>query len=224
MNPTSPALSAGSNGKKVRLDVLVEGVGRQNFGCDTGGWDTKGLQSPDVMFNGGRGNAAQEQGLHSLGASVVGEHGWGAAAARQAGRSPHVGPLGSANQLCSATTRICCALAGTKLSGWRVFPLQLDSVSSIHFPTSEEPAGTDSAALPTTEALASARRLLGPAGGAARLHFTAGEERNREGGLSDKAGAAPTFHRWVLGARYSEAGGCCQIECLAHQPYQAPCC
>jgi hypothetical protein len=44
---------AGAAGKPLVLDILVEAVGRQNFGCDTGGWDFKGLQSPDVQLNGG---------------------------------------------------------------------------------------------------------------------------------------------------------------------------
>ena len=33
----------------MTLDILVEALGRVNFGC---GWDYKGLTSPDVKLNG----------------------------------------------------------------------------------------------------------------------------------------------------------------------------
>jgi len=37
----------------LTLDIFVEGMGRQNFGCDAfGAWDYKGLQSKDVRLNG----------------------------------------------------------------------------------------------------------------------------------------------------------------------------
>ena len=36
-------------GTQVTLDILVEALGRVNFGC---GWDYKGLTSPDVKLNG----------------------------------------------------------------------------------------------------------------------------------------------------------------------------
>lgn len=31
----------------------TQAMGRQNFGCDRGSWDFKGLQSPNVTLNGG---------------------------------------------------------------------------------------------------------------------------------------------------------------------------
>ena len=31
-----------------------QAMGRQNFGCDSGNWDFKGLQSPNVTLNGAR--------------------------------------------------------------------------------------------------------------------------------------------------------------------------
>ena len=34
------------------LDIIVEAMGRKNFGCEEGGWDKKGLQSTDVRVNG----------------------------------------------------------------------------------------------------------------------------------------------------------------------------
>lgn len=34
------------------LDIFVETFGHQNFGCDTGSWDYKGLQSSNVTLNG----------------------------------------------------------------------------------------------------------------------------------------------------------------------------
>lgn len=36
----------------ARLDILVEAMGRRNFGCEEGGWDLKGLQSSLVTLNG----------------------------------------------------------------------------------------------------------------------------------------------------------------------------
>jgi len=47
------AFAGNTSEREVILDILVEAVGRQNFGCDTGGWDFKGLQSPKVQLNGG---------------------------------------------------------------------------------------------------------------------------------------------------------------------------
>lgn len=43
---------AGSGRRPVRLDILVQAVGRQNFGCLEGGWDFKGLTSPEVKLDG----------------------------------------------------------------------------------------------------------------------------------------------------------------------------
>ncbi|KAL4450728.1 hypothetical protein ABPG77_001084 [Micractinium sp. CCAP 211/92] len=36
----------------LQLDILVEAMGRVNFGCDTGGWDFKGLTSGNVTLGG----------------------------------------------------------------------------------------------------------------------------------------------------------------------------
>jgi beta-galactosidase len=41
-------------GNQIQLDILVEAMGRQNFGCDTGNWDWKGLTSQNVTLNGKR--------------------------------------------------------------------------------------------------------------------------------------------------------------------------
>ena len=38
-------------GFQVTLDILVEALGRVNFGCV---WDYKGLTSPDIKLNGER--------------------------------------------------------------------------------------------------------------------------------------------------------------------------
>ena len=41
------------NEKRVVLDIVVEAMGRQNFGCKAfGSWDSKGLQNENVTFNG----------------------------------------------------------------------------------------------------------------------------------------------------------------------------
>lgn len=45
----SSSSSPGSDPSTIPLDVVVQAVGRSNFGCD---WDTKGLQSPNVTLNG----------------------------------------------------------------------------------------------------------------------------------------------------------------------------
>ena len=42
-------ISESRRGAQVTLDILVEALGRVNFGC---GWDYKGLTSPDVKLNG----------------------------------------------------------------------------------------------------------------------------------------------------------------------------
>eukprot|EP00887_Chlorella_sp_A99_P001001 scaffold5.g1001.t1 len=50
--PTRPLRAGSSGGEElVHLDILVEAMGRQNFGCDVGGWDLKGLQSSTVRLN-----------------------------------------------------------------------------------------------------------------------------------------------------------------------------
>ncbi len=43
-----------SGSSSLTMDVVVEAMGRRNFGCDPpiGVWDTKGLQSTDVRLNG----------------------------------------------------------------------------------------------------------------------------------------------------------------------------
>ena len=49
------AAATSSDSKKngsVVLEIMVEGMGRSNFGCEEGGWDTKGLQSTDIRLNG----------------------------------------------------------------------------------------------------------------------------------------------------------------------------
>ena len=46
-NLTLPA--AARRGGDATLDILVEALGRVNFGCE---WDFKGLTSPDVRLNG----------------------------------------------------------------------------------------------------------------------------------------------------------------------------
>jgi beta-galactosidase len=47
-----PAASAGEGGD-ITLDIIVQAMGRQNFGCDAfGAWDRKGLVSRDVRLNG----------------------------------------------------------------------------------------------------------------------------------------------------------------------------
>jgi hypothetical protein len=62
-NLTLPALenekllktrSSTASSSSIVLDVVVEAMGRRNFGCDPplGAWDTKGLQSTDVRLNG----------------------------------------------------------------------------------------------------------------------------------------------------------------------------
>jgi hypothetical protein len=48
-NLTLPAAAAGN--QDAVLDILVEALGRVNFGCDPA-WDYKGLTSPDVRLNG----------------------------------------------------------------------------------------------------------------------------------------------------------------------------
>lgn len=42
------------DGKKghATLEIMVEAMGRRNFGCENGGWDTKGIQSTDIRLNG----------------------------------------------------------------------------------------------------------------------------------------------------------------------------
>ncbi|PSC67692.1 Beta-galactosidase 17 [Micractinium conductrix] len=50
---TLPAQGHGGSGDEgFQLDILVEGMGRVNFGCDQGGWDHKGLTSSNVTLNG----------------------------------------------------------------------------------------------------------------------------------------------------------------------------
>jgi beta-galactosidase len=54
-NLTLPATAPANiqSDEKVTLDILVEAMGRQNFGCDAfGAWDFKGLQSPKIRLNG----------------------------------------------------------------------------------------------------------------------------------------------------------------------------
>jgi len=59
-NLTLPALEKekltqrSNSNSSMTLDVVVEAMGRRNFGCDPplGAWDTKGLQSTDVRLNG----------------------------------------------------------------------------------------------------------------------------------------------------------------------------
>lgn len=46
------AAKGGAKGQGRVLDILVEAVGRQNFGCADYGWDLKGLTSPDVKLGG----------------------------------------------------------------------------------------------------------------------------------------------------------------------------
>ncbi|KAI7843402.1 hypothetical protein COHA_003000 [Chlorella ohadii] len=55
-NLTLPARHTQGKGKgnHIQLDILVEAMGRQNFGCDTGNWDWKGLTSQNVTLNGKR--------------------------------------------------------------------------------------------------------------------------------------------------------------------------
>jgi beta-galactosidase len=53
LSKLSPRLGSGGS-SSLTLDVVVEAMGRRNFGCDPplGAWDTKGLQSTDVRING----------------------------------------------------------------------------------------------------------------------------------------------------------------------------
>ncbi|KAL6780686.1 hypothetical protein ACKKBF_B12155 [Auxenochlorella protothecoides x Auxenochlorella symbiontica] len=56
-SPTTLQLGASRRGPyndadTARLDILVEAMGRRNFGCEEGGWDLKGLQSSLVTLNG----------------------------------------------------------------------------------------------------------------------------------------------------------------------------
>ncbi|KAL4433782.1 hypothetical protein ABPG75_000223 [Micractinium tetrahymenae] len=44
--------SSGGGVDSLQLDILVEAMGRANFGCDTGGWDFKGLTSKNVTLDG----------------------------------------------------------------------------------------------------------------------------------------------------------------------------
>jgi beta-galactosidase len=44
-------VEGGGRGEMV-LDIFVEAFGHQNFGCDTGNWDYKGLQSSNITLNG----------------------------------------------------------------------------------------------------------------------------------------------------------------------------
>lgn len=48
----STAGPAGDGGEPVYLDILVQAMGRQNFGCEVGGWDLKGLQTANLTLNG----------------------------------------------------------------------------------------------------------------------------------------------------------------------------
>ena len=49
-NPRNLTLPAAAGGNAdATLDILVEALGRVNFGCE---WDFKGLTSPDVRLNG----------------------------------------------------------------------------------------------------------------------------------------------------------------------------
>lgn len=45
-----PLPPADSSAEPATLDILVHALGRVNFGCVK---DTKGLQSPEVLFDGG---------------------------------------------------------------------------------------------------------------------------------------------------------------------------
>ena len=45
--PSSSCLTPG-----VSACLPLQAVGRQNFGCDQGGWDFKGLTSQNVTLNG----------------------------------------------------------------------------------------------------------------------------------------------------------------------------
>ena len=47
---TLPALPSRDAASPVRLDILVQAMGRQNFGCGGGGWDLKGLQSERIQL------------------------------------------------------------------------------------------------------------------------------------------------------------------------------
>lgn len=45
--------AAAGEGGDITLDIVVQAMGRQNFGCDAfGAWDRKGLISPEVRLNG----------------------------------------------------------------------------------------------------------------------------------------------------------------------------
>ena len=47
--PRSPNKACDHAWLQVTLDILVEALGRVNFGCV---WDFKGLTSPDIKLNG----------------------------------------------------------------------------------------------------------------------------------------------------------------------------
>lgn len=66
---------------RVQVDILVEGMGRQNFGCTQHQYDTKGLQSTHVTLNGTAGvggSGWQRGGLRGEEASRVRRVVWAA--------------------------------------------------------------------------------------------------------------------------------------------------
>lgn len=155
----------------------LQAVGRQNFGCDQGGWDFKGLTSQNVTLNGAPAlhNAACPAGCRLLLSALH---------RMQSLRTDAIwlpGPL------------FPWSAAGKLLRDWEVFPLQLDDVSSMSYDSSTATSG-DAASSTGTAASAgivafSRRRLLEAPSVVAAA--SAGE---------GKAADVPTFFRQVAGA------------------------
>ena len=107
-----------------------QAMGRQNFGCDSGNWDFKGLTSQHVTLNGaGAGDAGRWRSEQCLTPPCL---------------------LGPASRAQPDTPCRLPLHAGKLLRGWEVFPLQLDDVSDLAYAT-----GSSGAAL-----VAAARRRM----------------------------------------------------------------